>query len=95
VDGLIHSAEIGSAWTLLYPEYSVVTPWKPAPRVPVTYALPRGSDEFLEFLDRWLTRRELSGRFDQLYDYWILGVGADEPEKRRWCVIRDVLGWVD
>jgi len=61
VDGLVHGAEIGSAWTLLYPDYSVVTPWKPAPRLPLAYGLHRDSDDLLEYLDHWITRRKLSG----------------------------------
>ena len=29
-----------------------------------------------------------------LYDYWILGIGA-EPVQPRWSVIRNVLHWID
>ena len=30
--------------------------------------------------------------YNRAYDYWILGVGAEE-EKPRWSVVRNVLGW--
>jgi hypothetical protein len=26
------------------------------------------------------------------YDYWVLGKGAEE-KRRRWSIMRDVLGW--
>ena len=42
------------------------------------------------FID--LKRRDRT--LDRLYDYWILGRAADRAEPR-WCVIRDVLGWVE
>jgi hypothetical protein len=30
--------------------------------------------------------------YNRAYDYWIMGVGAEE-EKPRWSVVRNVLGW--
>jgi Na+/H+-dicarboxylate symporter len=29
----------------------------------------------------------------KMYDYWILGRGAEEKQSR-WCILRDVLGWI-
>jgi ABC-type amino acid transport substrate-binding protein len=95
VDALILSAEKGSAWTLLYPAFDVETPWQPAPRVPVTFAVSRDSKERGDFVDHWITQHEREGKIAALYDYWILGLGADDPDGRRWCIARDVLGWID
>jgi hypothetical protein len=33
-----------------------------------------------------------SPSFKKKYDYWIMGIGAEETEPR-WSVIRNVLGW--
>ncbi len=51
------------------------------------------STELLDFVNYWLDLKKLDGFVGQQYRYWILG----EPSKLkpRWCVIRDVLHWVD
>ena len=94
VDALITSAEGGSAWTLLYPKYQVVTPLGDDVSYPLVYPYV-GRDTVLdEFLDHWIVYTQRDGTVKRLYDHWILGKDA-EPRKPRWSVIRDVLYWVD
>ena len=38
--------------------------------------------------------KKKDGTIDDLYDYWILGKDPKEKEPR-WCVLRDVLGWIN
>jgi len=91
VSGLVISAESGSAWTLREPAFTVANPVKGRIRVPLYYMT--GSDvEFESFLQNWLTLKRSSGTYQELYDYWILGLDT-ESKQPRWCVIRDVLGW--
>ena len=94
-DALLFSAESGSAWTMLYPSYQVVTPLKRIFRIPVVipYAGEPGP-EMDEFIDNWVMLKRNDGTIDKIYDYWILGKGT-EPKEPRWSVIRDVLHWVD
>ncbi len=92
-DGLIYSAEAGSAWTLVYPEFSVVVP-KPDPLItPVALALPLDAPKLYAYVNTWLQLQGDAGVIDQLHDYWILGEGA-RRKHARWSIIRDVLGWV-
>ena len=93
-DVLIISAEAGSTWTLLYPAYHVVTPFKREVRWPLGYPVAPGDQEFLRFIDRWIDLKVYGGVIDQLYDHWILGKTA-VPNVPRWSVIRNVLHWVD
>ncbi len=93
VDAVIWAAETGSAWTLLYPAFSVV-PLEPLYQVPVAYPLARGQLEFAELLNAWLKLMETTGEVKRLHDYWILGENATAASPR-WSVIRDVLGWVE
>ncbi len=91
-DGLVISAESGSAWTLRKPNFSVTNPLRGRVKVPLYYVTaPDFKFEF--FLQNWLTLKKSSGTFQNVYDYWILGrdVSKDQP---RWCVIRNVLHWV-
>ncbi len=93
VDGLVISAESGSAWTLLWPQFTVANPLKGETRVPLYY-LTAADPEFEKFLQNWLTLKRADGTYQQLYRHWILGEDL-QTQKPRWCIIRDVLGWVE
>jgi Na+/H+-dicarboxylate symporter/ABC-type amino acid transport substrate-binding protein len=93
IDAMLTTAEIGSAWSLLYPEYSVVIP-KPVVSVPIAMTAAKGDRQMVDFLNTWLRLKQDDGTLDAAYRYWILGQG-DETKRQRWSVIRDVLHWVD
>ena len=42
LDALVFSAEAGSAWSLLYPAYTVAIPQPDVLAVPLAYPMPRG-----------------------------------------------------
>jgi len=94
LDVLAVSAEVGYAWTLRYPSYTVINPLGRTLHVPLVYPVAGRQDELLVFLNHWLELRKAGGLIDRLYDYWILGKGA-EVHAPRWSVLRNVLGWVD
>jgi ABC-type amino acid transport substrate-binding protein len=92
VDGLVISAEAGSAWTLRYPQFTVTNPVQGRVRVPLYYVTDNDT-RFEAFLQNWLTLRRNDGTIDELFEYWILGKDR-QPTPRRWSLIR-ALGWVD
>ncbi len=94
LDALLYVAEAGSAWTLLYPAFSVAIPKPMVVQVPMAYALPSGEQHFRAYLDAWVEMRRRDGTIDRLFEHWILGRGT-ERSTPRWSVIRDVLGWVE
>jgi ABC-type amino acid transport substrate-binding protein len=91
---MIFSAEVGSAWTLLYPDYSIVVPDGIRTRLPVSFGLPQGQSDYLTFMNTWLLLKEQNGFRQKVYDYWILGQNP-AAIKPRWSVLRDVLGWTE
>jgi Na+/H+-dicarboxylate symporter/ABC-type amino acid transport substrate-binding protein len=93
-DMLVHSAEQGFTWTLLYPRYSVVILNELKSKTMVAYAIAKGDLPFLTYLNYWLTIQKINKVTDENYNYWVLG---DVPELKepRWCIIRDVLHWID
>jgi Na+/H+-dicarboxylate symporter len=93
-DALIISAEAGSAWTLLYPEFQVVLPFFEIKTWPLGYATAPGDPRFLRFLDLWVDLEKDEGFVARLRNHWILGRTA-VAKKPRWSVIRNVLHWVD
>jgi Na+/H+-dicarboxylate symporter len=91
IDALFVRAEVGSAWTLLYPEYSVVVPQPVLYKAPAGIAVSRASADLAEFINNWLVIQQASGGVQRAYDYWVLGRGA-EQKKPRWSILREVIG---
>lgn len=94
LDAVIYSAEGGSAWTLVYPDYSIVVPEGRRIHVPLGYPMPRGDKEWASFVSTWVELEKKNGEVGMLFDHWIRGGGAEDKEPR-WSVIRNVLGWVE
>jgi ABC-type amino acid transport substrate-binding protein len=94
VDALVTSAEVGSAWTLLYPEYQVVVPKPALSLLPLGYPVPFGDSEMVAFLNRWIDLKKKDKTIEKIYNYWILGQGIITKEPR-WSIIRNVLHWVE
>ncbi len=92
LDGLIMNAEEGAAWNVLYPSHAVVVP-KPIVQRPIGMAVRQADGSWLRFLDRWLDFERLDGSLDRLRSYWVEG-GGTKTVPPRWCVVRDVLGWL-
>ena len=93
MDALVTFAEIGAAWTLLYPTYQVVVPRQIDKIIPLGYALAFGDQEMLEFMNRWIDLKKKDKTIEKIYNHWILGKDATQKEPR-WSIIRDVLHWV-
>jgi ABC-type amino acid transport substrate-binding protein len=92
VDALVMLAESGAAWSLLHPQYSVVVP-QPSPlRWPTGVVTRKGAADLADFVDDWLVVQKASGTVGRAYDYWVLGKGT-EISRKRWTILRDVLGW--
>jgi Na+/H+-dicarboxylate symporter/ABC-type amino acid transport substrate-binding protein len=94
VDAIAMPAERGSAWTLMYPRYSVVVPGPSAIRVPLAYPIARQDVRFMNFINAWIALKRKDGTFDAAFNYWILGRDAG-PRRPRWCIARDVLHWME
>lgn len=91
-DALMYSAEAGSAWTLLYPSFSVVLPKPGVISVPVVFGLPSDAPSLSRYINAWIALNKSSRQIDRLYKYWILGQGASH-KKKRWSVVHNILGW--
>jgi len=86
----IATAERGSAYTLLHPEYSVVVP-KPRPmKVPLGYVIAGHDPRMVDLVNTWIDLKRKDGTIDELFAHWILGEQATRTE-RRWSVVRNVL----
>ncbi len=94
LDAVMMSAEMGSAWTLIYPQFTVVVPDGLDKKVPTAFVVPATSERFRDYMDAWIELKTTIGWIDEYYRHWVLGV--DERGKEpRWSIIRNVLGWVE
>ncbi|HEB97888.1 MAG TPA: cation:dicarboxylase symporter family transporter [Thiotrichales bacterium] len=76
-DVMIYSAESGSVWTLIYPEFSVVVPQGLKTRIPIGMVLPP-DEHFADFINLWLKVEKTQGIIDALMDYWVFGKPQNE-----------------
>ena len=73
VDAMMYTAESGSAWTLIYPDYTVVVPQGLEVRLPVGLVLPHEQDDFVDFINLWIKVAQTRGLMEKLQDYWVYG----------------------
>ncbi|MGB5639853.1 MAG: cation:dicarboxylase symporter family transporter, partial [Sedimenticolaceae bacterium] len=93
-DTMVMPAQEAAAWSLLYPEYSVVVPENSKAKVPMALPLPYEERALADYLRLWIDLNKKNGTIDALYDRWILGK-HQTASQHRWSVIRNVLHWVD
>jgi Na+/H+-dicarboxylate symporter/ABC-type amino acid transport substrate-binding protein len=91
VDGLVFSAESGSAWTLIYPQFTVAVPHPDLLKVPLGYAVRRGDPDTVEFLNQWILLKQRDLTIPGLFAYWFQGVKPPEARQRRWSILHDVI----
>ena len=81
-----------SAWTLLYPKFHAVVIKPETHKIPLAYPVAKGDRELESIISKWIYLQKDSPSFKKRYNYWIMGIGAEE-KKPRWSVLRNVLGW--
>jgi len=90
-DAILMAAEEGAAWTILRPQFHLVTP-SPTLLFPFGYAVARGDSMLLLYFNTWLFNAESDGTIDELYRYWMLGE-VKQTLPPRWSIVPNVLGW--
>ena len=94
LDAILTAAENGAAWTLLNPEFSIVIPEGLRFKQTVAFGIKEGENNWENYLNNWIDLKKEGYRFNQFYDYWILGLDINE-ENKKWSVVKDVLHWVE
>ena len=93
-DAFALPAERGSAWTLIYPAYSVVVPGPDPIRVPLAYPIGKRDGQLARFVNTWIALKRKDGTLDATYKHWILGTDAT-PRQPRWSIVSNVLHWME
>jgi ABC-type amino acid transport substrate-binding protein len=92
IDAAVATAERGSAYTLLHPEYSVAVP-KPRPdKVPLAYIIAGRDNPMTSMVNTWIELKRKDDTIAELFAHWILGEESTSKAPR-WSIVRDVLHW--
>jgi ABC-type amino acid transport substrate-binding protein len=91
LDGMVFAAESGSAWTLIYPRFSVAIPHPDLLKVPLGYAVASDDAGMAEFLSQWILLKRHDLTLSRLFEYWFQGAEPPEARARRWSLLDDVL----
>ncbi len=81
LDAMLYTAESASAWTLIYPNFSVVIPQGLDYRVALSLVLPDSQPELREFINLWLDVEKTHGLINKLETYWIYGQTEQKEDK--------------
>jgi len=94
IDAFLLTAERGSAYTILHPDFTAVVP-KPRPfKVPLAYIIAGRDQALAGVVDTWIDLKRKDGTIDALFAHWILGQQAAAAAGGRWSIARDVLHWI-
>jgi ABC-type amino acid transport substrate-binding protein len=93
LDAFLATAERGSAYALLHPEFSVAVPQPRPSKVPLAYVIAGRDQALAALVDTWIDLKRKDGSIDELVSYWILGQHAAKATPR-WSIVHDVLHWM-
>ncbi len=80
IDAMMYSAESASAWTLIFPQYSVVIPQGLEYKLALSLVLPKHQPDFRYFINLWLEIEKTEGLMKKLEEYWIYGQAKQETQ---------------
>ena len=70
----------------------MVGPKPTAISLPLAFGQPPDAATLANYVHAWISLNKSRSLVDRLYNYWILGKGAQE-KKSRWSVLHNVFGW--
>lgn len=73
IDGMMFGAAAASAWSLLYPSYSVVVPKPVLPPLMLAFPISRHDYDFGHFMSNWIITKKQNHAIEALFEYWIKG----------------------
>jgi Na+/H+-dicarboxylate symporter/ABC-type amino acid transport substrate-binding protein len=88
---LLWTNEEALVWVQSHPFYTVVLPEPHIHTEFYAYAMNQEADDFLEYVNYWLSLKNLDGFTKEARDKWILG--ERQIPTRRWSILRNVLHW--
>jgi Na+/H+-dicarboxylate symporter len=73
IDAMLLGAPAASAWTLLNPNYTVVSPKPLLPALTMAFPINKNDHSFELFMRNWIKMKKKNKSLDRLFSYWIEG----------------------
>jgi proton glutamate symport protein len=73
IDAMLFGAPTASAWTLLNPSYTVVTPKPLIPALMMAFPINKDDLSFELFMRNWIKMKQKDKTIEKLFSYWIEG----------------------
>ncbi len=73
IDAMLFGAPTASAWTLLHPEYTVVSPKPAQPPLSMAFAINNEDNAFELFMRNWIQMKKQNNDIERLFKFWIAG----------------------
>jgi Na+/H+-dicarboxylate symporter len=73
IDAMLFGAPTASAWTLLYPSYTVVAPKPAIPALSMAFPINKDDLSFELFMRNWIKMKQKDKTIKTLFSYWIEG----------------------
>lgn len=77
IDAMLFGAPTASAWTLLYPNYTVVAPKPLIPALSMAFPINKNDLSFELFMRNWINMKQKDKTIKKLFRYWIEGKKPD------------------
>lgn len=90
LDAFVYTAEAGSAWTIVYPAYSVAVPHPNVVSLPLSMAVSKNNISFMPYLNTWIDLKHNDRSIERLTNYWIYGK-REKEENKRWNILDDII----
>lgn len=90
LDAFVYTAEAGSAWTIVYPAYSVAVPQPDVVSLPLSIAVSKNNAPFIQYLNTWIDLKKNDLSIEYLTNYWIYG-RREMKDSRRWNILDDLI----
>ena len=71
LDGLLTTAEGGSAWAVLHPRTTLIAPFGDHLGSELVWAIAGDDPALLRYIDAWLAREQARGRTQDLFNHWV------------------------
>jgi ABC-type amino acid transport substrate-binding protein len=94
VDAVLWDSVGARAWCLENPKYVFIDYGGALGQFFLAYSVPKGSFEWLTFLNSWLNLKRESQFTAVQENYWLSGV-RPQAAAPQWSIMRNVLHWVD
>ena len=94
IDAAVWTFAQARAFARSHPGFTAVVPEGMGTPISLAYCMPPDSHQLANYIDDWLNLQRSNGFAARQKKHWIDGIPS-APPTQRWCILRDVLHWIE